>query len=421
MDSMNYLDYVDPGYRTKDHELTCTYYLEHSKDIDFRWAAGAIAAESSIGTWTSLSTMKENIKELAARVYRLDKENNTIKVAYPPEVFEAGNMPQILSSITGNIYGLEELRRLRLLDVSFPRDLTEKFLGPNLGINEIKNRVGAKDRPLVGTIVKPKLGLNSEDHSKVAKKSWKNGLDIVKDDENLTSMQFNEFDERVVKTLEKKHLVEEKTGEKKLYFPNVTAPVSEMKRRADLVIENGGKYVMIDILTAGFSSLQEIRDYLEKKDRDIGIHAHRAQHAAYTRLKDHGISMLSIAKFARLVGVDNLHSGTVIGKMEGQESEVKRIYSFLRSDWYDKKTTIPVASGGLHPGLVPKVVELLGRDIVIQAGGGVHGHPSGTEAGSKALRDAADAVMEGISLNEKSKKSSELKKALNKWGPKKSN
>ncbi|MDY6773563.1 MAG: type III ribulose-bisphosphate carboxylase [Candidatus Nanohaloarchaea archaeon] len=412
---MEYQDFVQEGYEPDEEELVCRFYLEHVDEVGFEWASGAIAAESSVGTWEpGLKTMNESVKEHAATVFRLDREENRIGVAYPPELFESGNLPQILSSITGNIYGLEELERLRLLDVEFSEAVAERFLGPQLGLEEVKERAGAEDRPLVGTIVKPKLGLTAEEHSEVAFDSWTGGLDIVKDDENLASMQFNDFDERVERTLEAKRQAEDETGESKIYFPNVTAPVAEMKRRADLVIDNGGSYVMIDILTAGWSAVQEMREYLD--GRDIGIHAHRAQHAAYTRLETHGISMLSIAKFARLVGVDNLHAGTVVGKMEGGKEEVQEIYEFLRSDWLGKETTIPVASGGLHPGLVPKLVDLLGEDIVIQAGGGVHGHLEGSRAGGRALRAAADAVEEGVTLEEKAEEVKALEQALEKWG-----
>lgn len=415
MSGMGYTDFVDESYEPSAEELVCHYRLEHVDSVAFAWAAGAIAAESSVGTWEpGLTTMTEEIQEIGATVYRLEPDDNTIQVAYPPELFEAGNLPQMLSSITGNIYGLEELERLRLLDAEFSEAAGEGFLGPQLGLSEVKQRAGAGERPLVGTIVKPKLGLRSEQHASVAHDSWMGGLDIVKDDENLTSMTFNDFDDRVTRTLSMKAEAEDATGERKIYFPNITAPVAEMKRRADVVVDNGGGYVMIDILTAGWSALQEMRTYLE--DRDIGIHAHRAQHAAYTRLKRHGISMMAIAKFARLVGVDNLHAGSVVGKMEGGAEEVTALYEFLRSDWLGMNTTIPVASGGLHPGLVPDLVDMLGEDIVIQADGGVHGHPGGSESGGRALRAAAEAASEGVSLEEKAETVDALGEALEKWG-----
>ncbi|KXA88601.1 hypothetical protein AKJ57_06640 [candidate division MSBL1 archaeon SCGC-AAA259A05] len=125
--------------------------------------------------------------------------------------------------------------------------------------------------------------------------------------------------------------------------------------------------------------------------------------------------MLSIAKFARMVGVDNLHAGTVVGKMEGEKQEVVDIYEFLRSDFYGQKRTIPVASGGLHPGLVYDLMEIFGTDFVIQAGGGVHGHPDGTKSGAKAMRQAVEARMKEIELQDYAEGHSELARALNKW------
>ncbi|MFP4005322.1 MAG: RuBisCO large subunit C-terminal-like domain-containing protein, partial [Candidatus Hadarchaeia archaeon] len=127
------------------------------------------------------------------------------------------------------------------------------------------------------------------------------------------------------------------------------------------------------------------------------------------------ISMLSIAKFARLVGVDNLHAGTVVGKMEGKKQEVLDIYEFLKSDLHELKKTIPVASGGLHPGLVDDLMEIFGKDFVIQAGGGVHGHPNGTRSGAKAMRQAVEASMNGENLEEYAENHKELKAALKKW------
>lgn len=412
---MRYEDYIDEDYEPTESDLICSYSFQHDSSVSFEWAAGGIAAESSIGTWDSeLATMREGIEELGARVYEMDEENGKIKVAYPEDLFEKGNMPQIQSSITGNIFGLEELERLRVEDVEFSSGLIDSFPGPQLGISGVRECLDVEERPLVGTIVKPKLGLNETQHSEVAYDAWTGGLDIVKDDENLTSMSFDGFEDRILKTLSKKRDAEKETGEEKVYFPNITAPLSEMKNRADEVLEKGGNYVMIDILTAGWSAVQEMRDYLGGKD--VGIHAHRAQHAAYTRLKSHGISMLSIAKFARLVGVDNLHAGTVVGKMEGGKQEILDIYDFLRSDYSGLKKTIPVASGGLHPGLVEELMEIFGRNFVIQAGGGVHGHPKGTFSGAKALRQAVDACMDDVKLENRAEDKKELAEALEKWG-----
>ncbi|GAI36355.1 unnamed protein product, partial [marine sediment metagenome] len=246
---------------------------------------------------------------------------------YNEELFEADNIPQILSAIAGNIYGMKAIDNLRLIDIEFPKSMVNVYKGPKFGIKGIRRLLKVFDRPLLGTIVKPKVGLNPKQHAKVCGESWLGGLDIVKDDENLTSMRFNKFETRVEETLKIRDKIEIETGEKKIYMPNITAPVSEMKKRADFVIKMGGEYVMVDIITLGFSALQEIRDYLD--DKNVVIHAHRAMHAALTRNQRHGMSMLAIAKISRLIGMDQLHTGTAIGKMEGGKEEVVTINNII--------------------------------------------------------------------------------------------
>ncbi|RLJ04674.1 MAG: ribulose-bisphosphate carboxylase large subunit, partial [Candidatus Aenigmatarchaeota archaeon] len=221
----------------------------------------------------------------------------------------------------------------------------------------------------------------------------------------------NPFKKRVLETLKARDKAKKETGERKVYLPNVTAEAKEMLERAKFVKEAGGEYVMIDLITAGFSAAQSLRDL----NLGVVIHAHRAMHAALTRNPKHGISMLVISKFARLLGVDQIHIGTVVGKMEGPKKEVTEIKNFLVSEFFGLKPVFPVCSGGLHPGLVPKLVKLLGKDIIIQMGGGIHGHPRGTIAGAKAARQALEATTQGISLRSYAKAHPELGEALRKW------
>lgn len=423
------LKYINLKYKPTPKELIAEYYVEPNSEagITIEQAAEQIAAESSIGTWTDIITMDEAIaKLLKPNVFSIEKLSNNsakIKIAYSQELFEPGNMPQIFSSIAGNIFGMKLINNLRLEDISFPKKLVQSFEGPAHGIEGIRKYIAVKKRPLIGTIIKPKVGLNPDAHARVAYEAWTGGIDIVKDDENLTSMSFNEFKERIRKTLLLKDRAELETGEKKIYMPNITAETLEMIRRADYVKKCNGKYMMIDILTAGLSGLQTLRQI----NTGLIIHAHRAGHAAITRNPKHGISMLVIAKTARLIGVDQLHIGTAIGKMEGTASELiemeheitKQVVdgkNILKQDWHGIKPVLPVCSGGLHPGHVPELIKIMGKDIVIQLGGGIHGHPDGTFAGAKAARQAIDAVMQNKSLKEYSKTHAELAKALEKFG-----
>jgi ribulose-bisphosphate carboxylase large chain len=404
--------YIDLDYSPADGDLVVTFYVEPGEGTSMEKACEAVASESSVGTWTDITTTKPSIMDrLGPSVYQLGKKTGIVKIAYPGELFEQGNMPQIYSSIAGNIFGMKSVANLRLLDIKFPRAIVKSFKGPKYGITGVRKILKIKDRPLVGTIIKPKLGLGADDHAHVAYDSWVGGCDIVKDDENLTNQRFNPFGERVIKTLKMRDRAECETGDKKVYMPNVTADTEEMINRAELVKENGGEYAMVDVVTAGFSGLQSLID----EDLELVIHAHRAMHAAFTRNPKHGISMLAYARSLRLIGVDQLHIGTAVGKMEGPAQDVIAIKDAMKEDLYNIKTVFPVCSGGLHPGLVPDLIEILGTDIIIQMGGGIHGHPGGTVAGARAARGAVEAVLKGISLEEYAEDHEELKEALEKW------
>ena len=406
---MRYVDYVDLSYEPKETDVVCSFYVE-PEGVNIEEAAGGVAAESSIGTWTELTTVKPYVEKLAARVFSI--EGNNVKIAYPVQLFEPRNMPNILSSVSGNVFGLRTLKNLRLNDIHFPPELIRGFKGPKYGVEGIRKLLKIYDRPLVGTIIKPKLGLKTLDHAEVAYEAWVGGCDIVKDDENLSSQRFNPFEDRVIKTLERRDNAEEETGERKVYMVNITAETKEMLKRAEFVLNQGGEYIMVDILTCGFAALQTLRE----QDFNLVVHAHRAGHAAFTKNPKHGISMRVIAKIARLIGVDQLHVGTVVGKMFETREEVAENCGALRKEMNGLKPVLPVASGGLHPGLVPALIEFFGKDFAIQAGGGVHGHRDGTVAGAKAMRQAVDATLSGIPLSEYAKTHRELEIALQMWG-----
>jgi ribulose-bisphosphate carboxylase large chain len=406
---MKYEDYVDLGYRPSRTDLICEFFIEPNNE-SMKRAAGAVAAESSIGTWTETTTTKEYVEKLAAKVFEI--KGNNIRVSYPIELFEPGNMPNLLSSVAGNIFGMKELNGLRLNDIHIPEKLMKSFKGPKYGIKEIRNLLKVPKRPLVGTIIKPKLGLRTEDHAKVAYESWVGGIDVVKDDENLSSQTFNKFETRLEKTFKMKQKAEKETGEKKVYMINVTAETEEMIKRAKLVEDYGNEYVMVDIITLGWSVLQTLRN----KDFDLVLHAHRAGHAAFTKNSKHGISMKAVSRLTRIVGLDQLHVGTAVGKMFESKKEVLDNCDALKENMFGLKQVMPVASGGLNPLNIPDLIKIFGNDVIMQFGGGVHGNPLGSKSGAMAVRQSLDATMKKIPLNEYAKKHKELKAAFEKWG-----
>lgn len=406
----SYLSIHDPVDGNK--HIIVSFFLS-SVGQPFDKTSGGVAAESSVGTWTDVSLQEKTIWDmLHARVVEMDEGKGFVKVAYPLELFEPGNIPQLLSSIAGNIFGLLEISALKILDIDFPESYVKSYPGPFWGIDGFRKITGVSDRPLTGSIIKPKLGLSHTDHINAAMDVFSAGVDLVKDDENLTSQLFNSFYKRVDTGTERmKEAGFLGHGHEKIYAYNITASYEEMTKRAEYVTEKGGNCLMMDILTCGFSAVSGIRN------RNFGkiIHAHRAMHAAFTRSKEYGISMLVIAKLARLVGVDSLHTGTIVGKMEGEKEEVLEINNFLRSEWYGLKTVLPTASGGLHPGHVADLYRLLGKDTLFNFGGGIHGHPDGSKAGATAVVQAFEAVTQNILLTEYARNHQELSKALEKW------
>ena len=429
---MSKISYIDLKYKPLKNDVLTEYYLEPSKGISFEKACEHIAMESSIGTWTKISTLSPNLaKKLKPHVYYINKKKKIARIAYHNELFEAGNMPQIWSSIAGNIFGMKAVNRLRLNDISFPKTIMNKFQGPKFGIPGIRKLLNVKNRALCGTIVKPKVGLNAKQHAKVAYDAWAGGLDVVKDDENLSSMSFNNFKKRIELTLKARNKAEKETGEKKMYMANITAETEEMKNRCNIIKKNLGEYMMIDIITVGWAGLQTMRKYNDKMK--MVIHAHRAMHGAITRDPKHGISMLTFAKCARLIGVDQLHIGTAsVGKMHGSASEELTIEKeieqpemksnlnnhVLEQKWHDIKPVFAVASGGLHAGMTQKLIKIMGNNIIAQYGGGVHWHPKGTKYGAMGVRQAIEASSNNIPLKEAAKnpKNKELAQAIKKFG-----
>ncbi|OGJ12682.1 ribulose-bisphosphate carboxylase large subunit [Candidatus Pacearchaeota archaeon RBG_19FT_COMBO_34_9] len=412
------MNFINLKYKPKN-DLICLFKISPNK-ISIEKAANTVALESSVGTWTKVAG-QEYVEKLKAKVFSI--RGNYIKIAYPEALFEKDNVPNILSSIAGNIFGMKAVKAIRLEDVSFPKSILKSFKGPKYGIDGIRKMMKIKSRPLVGTIIKPKLGLNTEHHAESAYESWLGGCDLVKDDENLASQKFNEFEKRLAKTLEMADKAESETGEKKAYLVNITAETKEMLKRAQLVEKQGGKFMMVDILTAGWASVQTLKEANFK----MAIHAHRAMHAAFDRNPEHGMDMMVIADFARLIGVDTLHIGTGIGKLEGnvkdieelqeeiENKNIKETKERLEQRWANIKSVLGVSSGGLHPRYVPFLIKHLGKDLVIQAGGGIHGHPFGTRAGAIAMRQAVDASLKKISLKEYARTHVELEEALRIW------
>lgn len=385
------------------YELAGEFSLEES--------ARVVAMEQSTGTWTPIAKRKGSLEDrLAAWVDGVDRKAGTARVAFPLEIFEPGNVAGVLSIVAGNLFGLGSLRKARLVDLEVPRAFARAYPGPRVGVAGIRKAVGSagSGRPHGGTIVKPKVGLTPKATAAVAKEAALGGLDLIKDDETLTDQRFCRLADRAPLVLEGLDQARQETGKGCLYAVNITAGGGDILRRLDLVADAGANCVMIDVLTAGFDALAQVR-----RATRLPIHVHRTMHGALTRGADFGIAMLPIARLVRLCGGDQLHVGSASGKME-HTAGLKDLLAALRGPWNGLKPVFPVSSGGLHPASVPAEVDAFGSDVVLQAGGGIHGHPGGTRAGAKAFMQSIAAAHAGRPLDRRPPP--ELAEALRKWG-----
>lgn len=414
-------------------EVIAVFRLTPAAGFTVQAAAGAVASESSVGTWTTLSKLPDRIWRLMGRVFEISDLGDgsyVAKVAYPVDLFEEGNLPGFIASVAGNVLGMKRVGGLRLEDVYFPPRFLKSFKGPVKGIMGVREFYGVWERPIVGTVPKPKVGYTPDELGEVVYEYLVGGMDYAKDDENLTSQSFCRFEKRAEAIMKSIERAEGETGERKAWLANITSDIGEMERRLKLVADYGNPFVMVDVVIAGWSSVPYIRDLAE--EHGLAIHAHRAFHSAFTRNPYHGVSMFVLAKLLRLVGVDQLHIGTPgVGKLDAKAKNVIDNARVLREDryipdaddrfhlqqeWHHIRPAFPVSSGGLHPGTLPEVIGALGKDVVIQVGGGVLGHPDGPRAGAAAVRQSIDACLNGIALEEYAKEHIELRRALEKWG-----
>ncbi|MBU0586380.1 ribulose-bisphosphate carboxylase large subunit [Candidatus Micrarchaeota archaeon] len=427
--------YFDPKYSPdSEHDFTVLFWAKGSMPIEK--IAEAIAAESSVGSWTKLRTMNDFVwNHYRARVFKISKvgkNSGLIWIAYPLEHFDVKNIIQFQASVLGNIFGLKELEELYIFDVAFPRGYQHQFSGPLHGLEGIRKLAGTTKtrRPHVGTIVKPKVGLTPKEWARVAYEAFAGGLDLVKDDENLVDQDFCKWKNRLHEVMHSIEKAGDETGQNHLYSSNISDRYSRMLDRVDYLNSHGLQkhvIVMLDTYVLGMSALQDI---LEKtKKYKFATHGHRAGFAGPNRA-DFGISFQIYEKFYRLLGIDQLHIGTGVGKMEGSPVMIKRLHEIANAHELEEKIylgalemeyhktikpTLAIASGGLDAGKIDALVALQGKDVNIQAGAGVHGHPGGTRKGAISLRQAVDAVMKGIPSPQYAKTHPELKQALNQW------
>ena len=441
------MGYWQPDYEPVDTDVIALFRITPQVGVDPVEAAAAVAGESSTATWTVVWTDRLTACEsYRAKAYRVQPVPNRgdqwfAWIAYDLDLFEGGSIANLTASIIGNVFGFKPLKALRLEDMRIPVAYLKTFAGPPTGIVVERERLDKFGRPLLGATVKPKLGLSGRNYGRVVYEALRGGLDFTKDDENINSQSFMHWRDRFLYCMEAVNRAEAATGEVKGTYLNVTAgTMEEMYERAEFAKELGSVVIMID-LVIGYSAIQSLSNWSRRND--MILHLHRAGHGSYTRQRDHGISFRVIAKWMRMAGVDHIHAGTVVGKLEGDPLTIAGVYDTLREEvtpqrlehgvffeqpWASLNKVMPVASGGIHAGQMHQLLHYLGEDVVLQFGGGTIGHPDGIAAGAIANRVALESMVmarnegrdyynEGPDiLRDAAKTCGPLARALETWG-----
>ena len=432
------LTYYTPDYQTLDTDVLAAFRMTPQPGVPAEEAGAAVAAESSTGTWTTVWTDGlTNLDRYKGRCYNIEpvagEENQYIAyVAYPMDLFEEGSVTNLFTSIVGNVFGFKALRALRLEDLRIPVAYCKTFQGAPHGIQSERDRLNKYGRSFLGCTIKPKLGLSAKNYGRACYECLRGGLDFTKDDENVNSQPFMRWRDRFLFVAEATMKSQAETGEIKGHYLNATAGnVDEMLKRAAFARELGVPIIMHDYLTGGWTANTTLASYC--RDNGLLLHIHRAMHAVIDRQKNHGMHFRVLAKSLRMSGGDHLHSGTVVGKLEGERDITLGFVDLMRDafiekdrsrgifftqDWASLPGVMPVASGGIHVWHMPALVEIFGDDACLQFGGGTLGHPWGNAPGACANRVALEACVqarnEGRDL---AREGGDIIRAACKWSP----
>jgi 2,3-diketo-5-methylthiopentyl-1-phosphate enolase len=401
--------------------LTATYQL-YGQAGSFGKKAEGIALGLTVGSWTDLPLLEqEQLKQHKGTVVSINEFESVrhplkaeqvraeVKIAYPSVNFSP-DLPAILTTVFGKLSLDGEVK---LLDLEFDDELLSHFPGPRFGIEGIRSKLGVDGRPLVMSIFKGVIGRDMEYLADQLRQQALGGVDLVKDDEILFENPLTPFEKRIATGKEVLRQVYEETGHRTLYAANLTGRTSELRGKAQKARELGADALLFNVHAYGFDLLQEL---VEDDSIGLPLMAHPAFSGAYTSSPFYGVATpLALGKLIRYAGADFSLFPSPYGSVALEKSAALLLGNELTKE-SPVKRTFPVPSAGIHPGLVPLLINDYGIESIINAGGGVHGHPAGAAGGGLAFRQAVDAVLNGISLADAAEQHPELKTALELWG-----
>jgi len=397
-------------------------------------AAQIIAGEQSTGTFTAVPGETDALKERhAARVEAIEPleeadapslpgakpphghdgkyRRGYVTVSFPLHNF-GPSIPNLMSAVAGNLYELRELSGLRLVDLELPASFAKRYPGPKFGIEGTRRLTGVYGRPILGTIVKPSVGLSPEELGKLVYELALAGMDFIKDDELNADPPYFPLELKVRTVMEAVERAADVTGRKLMYAFNITGDIDELKANHDLVVGAGGTCVMVSILSVGLAGLAYLNGYSE-----VPIHGHRNQWGMLTRAPLLGFEFAAYQKLCRLAGADQLHVNGLNSKFYESNESVLRSIKACTTPLFGGYEAMPVVSSAQWAGTAPATYEATGSvDVMHLAGGGMLAHPDGPAAGFESMKLGWEAAVQGIPLDRYALERPILQRAIDKYG-----
>ncbi len=414
-------------------EFRARYLVESS--VALPRVAEIIAGEQSSGTFVALPGETDALRQrAAARVTAVEPLSDAaqaslhsapaerrgqrgpfhrgrIEIAFP--VASVGNsLSTLLATVAGNLFELGEVTGLRLLDLDLPSEHAARFAGPQFGIEGTRRKAGVHGRPLIGSIVKPSIGLTPEDTAAVVDALCAAGIDFIKDDELNVDPAYAPFDARLAAVMPVLHRHAQRLGRMPMYAINISGGIDQMRRRHDAVLGLGGTCVMVSVNAVGMAGVEHLRSYSQ-----LPIHGHRNGWGALTRHPLLGFDFMAHQKLWRLAGVDHLHVNGLRGKFWEPDDSVIASARACLGPFSGVQPIMPVFSSGQWGGQAPDMYAALrSTDLMHLAGGGIIAHPHGIAAGVACMREAWEAAVEGASLESYARTRPALRAAIEKFG-----
>lgn len=413
------------------HEcVEATYQIETAHDVAD--TAEAMASEQSSGTFVDVPGETAELRDRhGATVERFELLGETDEPSLPgstpppesrsptytraevvisyPLVNVGASLPNFLTMVGGNLFELQELSGIRLADVDVPASLVRAYPGPRFGIDGTREVLDVWERPIIGTIIKPNVGLRPEETADRVETVVEAGVDFVKDDELLANPPYSPVEDRIAEVMSAIDAHRDRTGREVMYACNVTGDVNEMLELADRVADAGGNCVMVSINSVGLAGVRKLR-----RECDLPIHGHRNGWGSLSRCPQLGFDYRVFQKLYRLAGVDHLHVNGLRNKFaESDESVVASARACQTPIVDEDDTAMPVFSSRQWAGQAHDTYEALGNtDLMYLAGGGILGHPDSPDAGVAHLKQGWEAALRGVPLEEYAQTHEELATAI---------